>query len=136
MIETEPDMSQERFAALAGNLFREETQLRNIAGAPDLVVSLMYPMAGNERAIGLDYRTNPDQREAALRARDSRHLVLAGPVELRQGGVGIIGRFPIFIRNGDGSERFWGILSAVIDVNEVYRDSPIVSSALTRWVST
>ncbi|MBX3573926.1 MAG: EAL domain-containing protein [Mesorhizobium sp.] len=129
-IETEPDMSQERFAALAGNLFREETQLRNIAGAPDLVVSLMYPMAGNERAIGLDYRTNPDQREAALRARDSRRLVLAGPVELRQGGVGIIGRFPIFIRNGDGSERFWGILSAVIDVNEVYRDSGLLDPDL------
>ena len=129
-IETEPDMGQARFSALAGNLFREETQLRNIAGAPNLVVSLMYPMAGNEKAIGLDYRTAPDQREAALRARDSRHLVLAGPVELRQGGVGIIGRFPIFLRADDGSEQFWGILSAVIDVNEVYRDSGLLDPDL------
>ncbi len=129
-IETEPDMNQARFAALADNLFREQTQLRNIAGAPDLVVSLMYPMAGNEKAIGLDYRATPDQREAALRARDTGHLVLAGPVQLRQGGVGIIGRFPIFIRNGDGSERFWGILSAVIDVDELYRDSGLLDPEL------
>ena len=129
-IETEPDISQARFAALADNLFREQTQLRNIAGAPDLIVSLMYPMAGNEKAIGLDYRATPDQREAALRARDTGHLVLAGPVQLRQGGVGIIGRFPIFIRNGDGSERFWGILSAVIDVDELYRDSGLLEPEL------
>ena len=129
-IETEPEMSQARFAALARNLFREDTQLHNIAGAPDLIVSLMYPMAGNERALGLDYRTVPDQRDAALRARDSKQLVLAGPVALRQGGVGFIGRFPIFIRNDDGTDRFWGILSAVIDVDELYRDSGLMDPEL------
>ena len=62
-------MGQQRFAQLASNVLSEDTLLRNIAGAPDLVVSLMYPMAGNEKAIGLDYRTDPKQREAALRAR-------------------------------------------------------------------
>ncbi|MCO5162957.1 MAG: EAL domain-containing protein [Mesorhizobium sp.] len=129
-IETEPEMSQARFAALAEILFREETQLRNIAGAPDLVVSLMYPMAGNGKAIGLDYRAVPDQRNAALRARDTRQLVVAGPVALRQGGVGIIARFPIFIRNGDGTDRFWGILSAVIDVDKLYRDSGLFDGDL------
>ncbi len=64
-------MTQDRFAQLASNLFKEQSQLRNIAGAPGLVVSLMYPMKGNEKAMGLDYRVDDAQREAAMRARQS-----------------------------------------------------------------
>jgi len=39
-ISTEPDMDQARFEALAGTLFDEDSQLRSVAGAPDLVVRL------------------------------------------------------------------------------------------------
>ncbi len=129
-LETEPDMSQARFEALAANLFREKTQLRNIAAAPDLVVRLMYPMAGNEKAIGLDYRQVPEQREAALRARDTGAMVLAGPVQLRQGGTGFIARFPITVRPETGPRRFWGIVSAVIDVPRLYQESGLYDREL------
>jgi len=129
-ITTEPEMDQARFAALAENLFREQSQLRNIAAAPDLVVSLMYPMKGNERAIGLDYRTAGPQRAAALRARDSGEFVLAGPVDLRQGGQGFIGRFPVFTPAEGGGEKFWGVVSAVVDVERLYRDSGLTDPAL------
>jgi len=120
---TEPKMTQDRFAELARNLFKEDSQLRNIAAAPGLVVTLMYPVEGNERAVGLDYRADGNQREAALRARDTGQLVLAGPVELKQGGQGFIGRFPVFIETSGPHKRFWGIVSAVIDVDRLYRDS-------------
>ena len=129
-VETEPDMTQERFASLARNIFREQTQLRNVAGAPGLVVSLMYLMAGNERAMGLDYSRDPEQRAAAIRARDGRAMVLAGPVELKQGGFGFIGRFPVFIQRQGQTEQFWGILSAVIDVGRLYRDSGLLAEDL------
>ena len=121
-LETEPDMDQPRFAELAANLLGASSQIRNIAGAPGLVVSLMYPMEGNERAIGLDYMHNEAQREAALRARDTGELILAGPVDLIQGGQGFIGRFPVFA-GGEGAREFWGIVSAVVDVEKLYRDS-------------
>ena len=85
-------------------------------------------MAGNERAIGLDYRNNEAQREAAFRARDTGELVLAGPVDLVQGGQGFIGRFPVFIDDGDGGKTFWGIVSAVIDVERLYSDSGLLDA--------
>ncbi|MFC3324456.1 bifunctional diguanylate cyclase/phosphodiesterase [Mesorhizobium cantuariense] len=122
-IVTEPYMGQQRFASLAGNLFQQKSQLRNIAGAPDLVISLMYPMAGNEKAIGLDYRKNEAQRMAALRARDQHVLVFAGPVDLAQGGRGFIGRIPVFVPTAGGGDRFWGIVSAVVDVDRLYAAS-------------
>lgn len=127
---TEPYMGQQRFASLASNLFGADSQLNNIAGAPDLVVSLMYPMEGNEQAMGLDYRKNERQRAAALRARDERKLVLAGPVELKQGGQGFIGRFPVFVPSAGNTERFWGIISAVVDVQRLYKASGMLDDDL------
>jgi diguanylate cyclase (GGDEF)-like protein len=128
-IATEPDMHQQRFSELAQSIFSERSQLRNIAAAPDLVVSMVYPMAGNEKAIGLDYRTNDKQRGSVMRAVASGELVLAGPVELVQGGRGLIGRFPVTTGPNDG-KRFWGLVSAVIDVDRLYRDSGLSASML------
>jgi sensor domain CHASE-containing protein len=122
VISTEPQMSQERFSDLAVKLFSEHSQLRNVAGAPDLVVRLMHPLKGNEKAIGLDYRTNAAQRDATLRAHQTGQMVLAGPVDLVQGGRGFIGRFPVFV--GEARyQQFWGVVSAVVDEQQLYADS-------------
>ena len=129
-LSTEPVMDQERFERLAANLFRGDSQLRNIAAAPNFVISMMYPMAGNESAIGLDYRTNEAQREGALRARDGGELVLVGPVALRQGGEGFIGRYPVFVDLPGAGRQFWGIVSAVIDAEKLYRDSGLLDPNL------
>jgi diguanylate cyclase (GGDEF)-like protein len=129
-IATEPYVTQERFAELAGNLLNSRSQIRNIAGAPGLVLSLMYPLKGNERALGLDYRKNPSQRAGALRARDSGDVVLAGPVNLVQGGKGFIARFPVFTKDPDGDTNFWGIISAVIDCDALYSDAGLLDPNL------
>ena len=114
-IATEPHVTQERFAQLAESLLNSRSQIRDIAGAPGLVVSLLYPLNGNEKALGLDYRKSATQRDTILRARDSGDVVLAGPVNLVQGGKGFIARFPVFTNDPDGDQSFWGIVSAVID---------------------
>jgi len=120
-LSTEPGMKQGRFAELARKLFAENSQLRNIAAAPDFVISMMYPLAGNEKVIGLDYRTNPAQHDAAMRARDTGQMVLAGPVDLVQGGHGFIGRFPVFTERAN-RRQFWGIVSAVVDSELLYAE--------------
>ena len=128
-ISTEPDMDQPRFAALVANLFEEQSQLRSVAAAPDLVIAMTYPLEGNEKAIGLDYRTNDAQRDAVLRARDTGKLVLAGPVDLVQGGRGFVGRFPVYT-NTPAGRQFWGVVSAVVDVGRLYADSGLIDRSL------
>lgn len=126
---TEPGMDQARFARLASQVLNDDSQLRSIAGAPDLKVTMTYPLEGNEKVIGLDYTKNAAQREAAYRARDTGNLILAGPVQLVQGGTGFIGRFPVFL----GEKRpwiFWGIVSAVVDADKLYRDSGLLDPDL------
>jgi diguanylate cyclase (GGDEF)-like protein len=130
-IATEPNIKQERFAQLAESLLNSSSQIRDLAGAPGLVVSMIYPLKGNERALGLDYRRSASQRETILRARDSGDVVLAGPVNLVQGGKGFIARFPVFTNDPDGDKSFWGVVSAVIDSEQVYRDAGLLDPNLS-----
>ncbi len=123
IIANDPEITQERFARLAASLMVERSQLRNLAGAPGLKVSLLYPLEGNESVLGLDYAEAGPQWAAVQRARDSGELVLAGPVDLVQGGRGLIGRFPVFTTVPDGNRRFWGVLSAVVDLDLLYAES-------------
>lgn len=133
VIAARPDMGQAEFAAIARNLVDERHALRNIGAAPDMVIRLMYPLAGNETALGLDYRTHPEQQAAALRARDSGQSVLDGPLRLRQGGVAFIVREPVFLppdRPG-GERRFWGLVSAVLDAETLYTKAGLRDSGPT-----
>ncbi|MBL8487081.1 MAG: response regulator [Rhodocyclaceae bacterium] len=126
LVATHPDIDQRMAERAARPLFAEHTVLRNVALAPDMVIRMVAPLAGNERAIGLDYRRTPDQAEAAELARAEKRLVLAGPVALRQGGIGLISRIPVFVEEADGGERFWGLVSAVIDLERLYRKSGLL----------
>ncbi|MCB1460864.1 MAG: EAL domain-containing protein [Nitratireductor sp.] len=130
VIASQPDIDQHHFARIASSLIGPHSQLRNIAAAPDLVIRLMYPTAGNEKAIGLDYRTNETQREAALRAVKARNMVLAGPVDLLQGGQGFVCRFPVFVNDSQGEPVLWGLVSAVVDVERLYRESGLLDPDL------
>ncbi len=132
IIALEPNLSQKRFAELAAQIFRDGKQLRNIAAAPDLVVRFVYPLAGNEKAVGLDYRLNDAQRKSALKVRDEGRLIIAGPVDLVQGGQGFIGRVPVFKggRTND-PDAFWGLVSTVIDVDKLYQDGGLRDPQLT-----
>jgi hypothetical protein len=130
VISTEPEIDQQRFARLGASLLAGRSQIRNVAAAPGMVISLIYPMRGNEAALGLDYRESPTQRDLALLARDAGTMVLAGPTDLVQGGRGFIGRSPVFIDGPAGSREFWGLVSTVIDERALYEASGLVDPAL------
>jgi sensor domain CHASE-containing protein/nitrogen-specific signal transduction histidine kinase/ActR/RegA family two-component response regulator len=120
VITLEPAITQARFEIAAKPLMTGNTMLRNIAAAPDMVIQLMYPLAGNEKAIGLDYRRTPGQFASAQKARDTGQIVLAGPFELAQGGIALAARMPVQIPQADGGLRFWGLVSAVINIEQLY----------------
>jgi len=128
-ITTEPDLDQQRFDALAKNLFQDGTQLRSVATAPNLIVSMIYPGVGNERALGLNYRDAANQRASVFAARATGQLVLVGPIDLVQGGQGLIARYPVVLNNVDPPQ-FWGIVSAVIDIDRLYAESGLRATDL------
>ncbi|SMQ85587.1 periplasmic sensor diguanylate cyclase/phosphodiesterase [Devosia lucknowensis] len=134
VISTEPDMDQARYEDLVRNLFEEESQLRSVAAAPDLVIRMTYPLEANAAVVGLDYRTNAAQWPAVEKVVATGRLNIAGPVDLIQGGRGFVGRFPVYIGEGN-SRSFWGIVSAVLDLDRLYRDSGLLNPELDLDIS-
>ncbi|MGE5467876.1 MAG: ATP-binding protein [Ignavibacteria bacterium] len=123
VIALNPDLDQKQFERALRPIFEGHSQLRNVGAAPGMVIRLMYPLRGNEKAIGLDYRKLPAQSQAAEKARDTRQIVLAGPLQLVQGGTGVVARLPVFLSGDAAGERFWGLVSAVIDADRLFESS-------------
>ncbi len=104
----------DNFDSLAADMIKSYGGISNLQLAPNGVVSRIYPLEGNEAAIGHDLLKDPRRRTEALAAIESRKLTLAGPFMLIQRGVAVIGRLPVYIRDDLGGERFWGFTITVI----------------------
>ena len=76
-----------------------------------MVIKMTYPIEGNEKSIGLNFLENKAQRADAIKARDENKIIMAGPIELVQGGQALIARMPVFI---PPEQQFWGLLSVVL----------------------
>ena len=122
---TKPDFSEADLAQVAGALIRLQPAIRSVAIAPDNVIRHIYPRAGNEKALGLRYLDTPNQREAVLRLMREMRPVTAGPLELAQGGVGIVNRIPIVFTQPDGSPRYWGLASVAINPYPIFERAGI-----------
>lgn len=123
LIVQDPDLDQSQFSRYAQLFLDHSPRIKNLGGAPDMVLSMIYPIQGNEGALGLNYLTHPTQRAQAVEARDSGKLTLAGPITLLQGGQGLIGRIPVFLkRDKTGKTPFWGLLSVVLDADRLFQE--------------
>ncbi|MEG1848915.1 MAG: sensor domain-containing diguanylate cyclase, partial [Lachnospiraceae bacterium] len=97
----------------------DNTAIRSLQLAPNGVVSMVYPLEGNEEAFG-DLFADPLRSTEAIYARDSGLMTLSGPFELYQGGLGAIARRPIYLENSAFKKNFWGFSIIVLDLPEAF----------------
>jgi PAS domain S-box-containing protein len=107
-----------RFDAYAAGLHAGARDIRLFAIAPGGVIRYIYPVQGNERAIGLDLFRDSHTREDALRTLRNRGTTLSSPYELRQQGLGIVARKAVFAEG-----RFWGFATMVIDIPSILAEA-------------
>lgn len=101
------------FDAVAGDLLPYFDSVSHLSLSPNGIISQVYPLAGNESSIGFNQLSDSIQNREAIRTRDSGEMTLTGPVNLVQGGKGVIARLPIFL-DDDGVQRFWGFANVTI----------------------
>lgn len=93
--------------------------------APDGVVKYIVPLAGNEKAIGHNLLADPERDKEAFLAKETKQLTMAGPFNLVQGGVAAVGRLPVYLKNSNGIDSFWGFSTVLIRFPEVLESAKL-----------
>ena len=115
------------FSKIAENLMSYSIQ--SVQLAPNGVVTEIYPEEGNE-AGKIDLLKDSYRGEISNYAKEYHTIITQGPVELKQGGSGLVVRNPIYLKDENGQEYFWGFTIAILRVPEVFEDS---TNALSKF---
>lgn len=110
----------DNFPQVAEDLMTDAIQ--SIQIAPNGVVTDIYPEVGNE-AGKIDLINDPDRGEICRYGRDNNLTILQGPFQLKQGGMGIVIRTPVYLSDADGASYFWGFTIVIIRVPDIFSDS-------------
>ena len=133
-----PNIDQDGFSRRVRGIRGIDESRISIAAAPDMVVSLIDPLEGNQGALGLDYRENEQQFPAVRQMVEAGSELITAPVNLVQGGRALILRAPVFLPNEygligdhtyDEGRKFWGVVSLVLDYDQFLVKSGIEDAA-------
>jgi len=127
-----PNFSEEQFHSFASELSNNHKGIKSLQLAPGAVVTYIYPLKGNEAAIGHDLLADPTRRAAAERAIAEGKFIIAGPVNLKQGGVALIGRQPIYSsgpNEAPSPENFWGFSVILIDLEPLLKAGGVIDNS-------
>lgn len=107
-----PDSTSDEFSRYASALLgNSDTAIVHTAVSQDLRITKVYPLAGNEEILGIDYRDYPAQLKIIKAAMKYRAPFVSGPYDLIQGGTAFIIRMPILDEHEGGNS----FISSVMD---------------------
>jgi PAS domain S-box-containing protein len=118
---SEEDLATQ-FEKFAAGLYTGTRGIRNLAVAPGGVVRYVYPLSDNESVVGYDPANDPrtEVRLGVQRAIESREVTLTGPLELVQGGQGLIARQAVYQGNA-----YWGLVNMVLDMPTMLEEADL-----------
>jgi len=106
------------FDKLAEQLIKLYGGISCLQLAPKGIITDIYPLKGNEKVLGGNLLTSKTRKGESIKAINTKLLTLSGPFNLQQGGIGMVGRYPVFVMNEKGDKEFWGFTIALIDLPE------------------
>ena len=109
-----------QFDTIAGNLISDSVE--SIQLAPEGVVTDIYPAERNE-AGKIDLLHDKDRSRISCYARDNHTIITQGPFELKQGSYGIAVRNPVYLKDKNGQEYFWGFTIVILRVPDIFSNS-------------
>ncbi len=112
------------FAPFAATLLLETRVIRNLAVGPGGTFTYIYPVSGNEVVLGYQPLNDarPEVRDDVLRAIATGQTIISGPLDLLQGGQGLILRQAVF-KDGE----YWGLLSMVLDLPAMLEEAGLAA---------
>lgn len=116
------------FAAIAPGMARDRPDIRSIVFVRKLRIEQVYPIAGNEPVIGLDYSLRPQFMAKISYMIRHRVPVIDGSTRLVQTGrTGLIFRAPIFdARAGGDDDGYRGMTALTVDLEHTLRRAGLI----------
>ena len=111
------------FEGVATEIIKTHGSVDALQLVPQGVIKYVYPYKQNKAALDYNILQDKTKSEEAFKAIEHKKMFFAGPFELRQGGMGIVGRLPVFIDN-----KFWGFSAVIIRLNNFIKDAGIDTS--------
>ena len=88
------------------NRWRRLTRMSSRASlAPDRIVRFVYPLYGNLSRLGHDHQADDRERQAVLRARQTRSVAIMGPQQDAAGNRTLVAFAPVMRPVSSGSAR-------------------------------
>ena len=110
----------DQFDTIAENLISDS--IESVQLAPDGIVTDIYPARGNEEGK-IDLIHDKERSRLSCYARDNHTVITQGPFKLNQGSYGIAVRNPVYLKDEDGQEYFWGFTIVLLRVPEIFSDT-------------
>ena len=93
--------------------------IESVQLAPNGVVTDIYP--ANEKEAGkIDLIHDKDRGKISCYARDNHTIITQGPFKLKQEGYGIAVRNPVYLKDKNGHEYFWGFTIVILRVPDIF----------------
>ncbi|WP_168927447.1 EAL domain-containing protein [Nitrincola alkalilacustris] len=121
------------FDSTAVSLLEYYPALSHLALSPDGVITHVYPLQGNESTLGFNQLEDDEQGTEASLARISGTMTLAGPLELVQGGVGLIARLPVYLEKHDEEPLFWGFTNVALRLPDLLSEAGLSQLLLSGY---
>ncbi|MCR6499157.1 EAL domain-containing protein [Shinella sp. CPCC 101442] len=125
MFAVAPQQASLQFNVFARKLILQNSHFRRVGVAPNGVVSLAFPLDGNQRYLGTDFHRFPSFRRAAQTDRSRGRPLMFGPVEFAKGGPGFHLFMPVFTTI-DARHHFWGYIDGVVDARKLFSDAGLI----------
>lgn len=108
------------FEEISQKLLETNPNIDIVQLLPDGIIKYTQPLKGNEKALNTNILQNIATKKDALLSIKNKKVYFSGPVELRQGGIGFVGRLPIFQQN-----KFWGFSAIILKLDKMVKASGI-----------
>lgn len=124
-----PNVTFDELTAFSEKLFASQSEiLKTVVLTKDTTVTFIYPLKGNESVLGVDLTTVENQKDGVLQAKKSLRPVSTLPIELIQGGRGIIFRLPQTSYKEGISQNYVGLLNVVINYDRMLGNSGVLNA--------
>lgn len=112
----------ENFDKIAAQLVENNKSIDAVQLVPNGIIKYVYPYEENKAVLNYNILSTPKVKQEALKSIETKQIYFAGPIRLKQGGIGVIGRLPVFKKG-----KFWGFSAVLIRLETLKKFSGIES---------